>query len=168
MFERLEHRHGVVVVLGDGLQRVELRRLDADEDGEEAGLPHQLENLGLLGHVERRLAGELQRVAVLLLPGHEMGQHLLRGLAVGDEIVVDEVDDGRVVGLADEGVELGQQLLGRLQPRLPAIERRNVAELAAIRAAGGELQRAEQVFLQRQLVIGRQREIAQRPCARRW
>ena len=33
---------------------------------------------GLLGDVERRLAGELQRIAVLLLPSDEMRQHLAR------------------------------------------------------------------------------------------
>ena len=50
----------------------------------------------------------------------------------------------------------------RLQARLAAVERRDVAELAAIGAARGELQRAEQVFLERQLVVGRQREVAER------
>jgi hypothetical protein len=34
------------------LERVRLRRLDADEHGHEVGLAHQLEDLGLLGHVE--------------------------------------------------------------------------------------------------------------------
>jgi hypothetical protein len=33
----------------DALERVRLRRLDADEHGHEVGLAHQLEDLGLLG-----------------------------------------------------------------------------------------------------------------------
>ena len=99
------------------------------------GLAHQLENLGLLGDVERRLAGELQRIAVLLLPCDQMRQHFVRGLAIADEIVVDEIDDGRMPALAAHGIELGDDLLRRLQPRLAAVEVGDVAELAEVRTA---------------------------------
>ena len=50
----------------------------------------------------------------------------------------------------------------RLEPRLPAVEARDVAEFASIRAAAGELQRAQQVTRQRNEVIGGDREIGER------
>ena len=78
---------------------------------EELRLAHQFEDLGLLGDVERRLAGELQRVAVLLLPGDEVRKHVARGLAVADEVIVDEVNDRRMLLLPAHGVELGDDLL---------------------------------------------------------
>ena len=41
---------------------------------------------------------------------------------VADEIVVDEIDRLRPRRLRQHGVELGDDLLGRLQPRLAAVE----------------------------------------------
>ena len=86
------------MLLAHGLERVGLRRFDAGEDGEELRLAHQRQDFGLLGDIERGLAGKLQRIAVLLLPGDQMRQHLARGLAVADEIVVDEIDHRRMPG----------------------------------------------------------------------
>ena len=157
--DRFHHRDRVVVLLAHGLERIGLRRLDADEQAEEAGLAHQREDVRLLGDVERRLAGELHRIAVLLLPFDEMRQHLARGLAVADEIVVDEIDHRRMTRLTAHGIELGDDLLRRLQPRLAAVEAGDVAELAAIGTAAGELQRQHQVVPQRDQVVGRHREI---------
>ena len=39
------HRHGDVLILAHGLERVGLRRLDADEQADEGRLAHQRENL---------------------------------------------------------------------------------------------------------------------------
>ncbi len=160
--DRPVHRHGGVMGLVDALERPFLRSLDADEDGHEVRLPHQLEDLGLLGHVQGRLAGELQRVVVLLLPCDEVREHVPRRLAVGDEVVVDEVDHGRMAGLADDRVELGAHLLGALQPRLASVELRDVAELAPVGTARRELQRSDEVALQRGRLVGRCREVGER------
>ena len=102
------------------------------------------------------------RIAVLLLPGDEMRQHLLGGLAVADEIVVDEIDHRRMPLLLAHGIELGDDLLRRLQPRLPAVETGNVAELAQVGTPARELQREHQIVLQRDEVVRRDREILQR------
>ena len=139
-----------------------LRRLDADEHADEVRLLHQLENVGLLGDVERRLAGEHHRIVVALLPLDEMRQHLLGGLAVADEIVVDEVERGRRVRLREDEIELGDDLLRRLHARLAAVKARDVAELAEVRAARRELHRAEQVAAERDLVVGGNREVGER------
>jgi hypothetical protein len=64
-----------------------------------------------------------------------MRQHLARRLAIADEIVVDEIDHRRMAALRHDGVELGSELRRRFQSRLPAVERRDVAKLAAIWAA---------------------------------
>src|SRR5262249_57314480 len=49
-----------------------------------------------------------------------------------------------------------------LEPRLPAIKVGNVAEFAQIGAAAGELQSQHEIVLQRDQVVGRDREIVQR------
>ncbi len=85
----------------------------------------------------------------------------LRGLAVADEIVVDEIDHRRM-HLAPHGVEFGGDLLRRLEPRLPAVEAGDVAELAQIRTAARELNRQHQVALERDEVVGRDRKVLQR------
>ena len=75
---------------------------------------------------------------------------------------VDEIDHRRMRGLRHHGVELGGDLLRRLQPRLTAIERWDVAELAAIRTAAGKLQTADQITAEPDQIVGWQREVGQR------
>ena len=81
-----------VVILVHRLQRHRIRRLDAAEDGDEERLAHPGQDFRALGDVERRLAGEAQHIAGLLLPFDQMRQQVERGLAVADEIVIDEID----------------------------------------------------------------------------
>jgi hypothetical protein len=102
--------------------------------GDESGLAHLLEDFRALGDVERGLAGQPRGIASLLLPFDQMWQQVQRGLAVADEIVVDEIDG---VGDADftHLVELGDNLLRRLQPRIAAIEPGDIAKLALIGTA---------------------------------
>ena len=88
----LQHRQRSVLLLAHLLERIGFRRLDADEHRLEFRLSHQRQNFRLLGEIERRLAGEVQRMAAFLLPFDQMRQHFARRLAVADEIVVDEID----------------------------------------------------------------------------
>jgi hypothetical protein len=108
------------------------------------------------------VASQPKRSGCPFLPFDEMRQHLARRLAVADEIVVDEIDERRIAALRQHGVELGGELLRRFQPRLPAVQRRYVAELAAIGTAAGELQRAEQIAIKPDEVIGRDGKVGQR------
>ena len=141
--------------LVDSRQNLRLRRLDPDEDCEEAGLTHQRENVDLLCDVQRRLAGELQRIAVPLLPIDQMRQQIARRFAVADEIIIDEIDHRRMAWLPHKGVELGKKLFGRLESRLPAIQGWNVAKLAPIWAAAGELERSDEVARERHGIVAR-------------
>ena len=43
--DRLQHRHGGVVLLAHKFERAELGRLDADEDGQEYCLAHEFEHI---------------------------------------------------------------------------------------------------------------------------
>ncbi len=129
-----EDRHGEILLLVDLLERIGLRRLDAAKDRLESGFAHHGEDFRRAGDVERRLAGEADRIAALLLPGDEMRQKFRDRLAVGDEIVVDEIDRADDAGI-DQLVEFGDDLLGRLQPRHAAVEAGDVAELAFVGAA---------------------------------
>jgi hypothetical protein len=91
-----------------------------------------------------------------------MRQHLLGGLAVADEIVVDEIQRVRRVRLGEHEVELGNDLLRRFHARLAPVKAGDVAEFAGIGAARGELHGAEQVAAERNGAVGRDREIGQR------
>ena len=81
-----------------------------------------------------------------LLPCDQMRQQIERGLAVADEIVVDEIDRPAQPAF-EQLVELGDDLLRDLQPRIAAIEAGDVAELALIGAAGRKLDAAEEILL---------------------
>ena len=74
--DRLEHRQRRVLILAHAFQRIEVRRFDADKDGDERRLAHQRQHVGLLGDIERRLAGEIERITVALLPRDEVMQDL--------------------------------------------------------------------------------------------
>src|SRR3954447_11445131 len=99
---------------------------------------------------------------VALLPFDEMGEHLLRGLAISDEIVIDEVERRRWVWLRENAIQLRHDLLRRLHAWLAAVKSGNVAELAQVRTAGRELHGAEQVAAERHLVVGGNREVGER------
>ena len=63
-----------------------------------------------------------------------MRQQFCDGLAIGDEIVIDEIDRARDTGI-DQSVEFGDDLRRRFQPRHAAIKAGDVAEFARVRAA---------------------------------
>jgi hypothetical protein len=73
-------------------------------------LSHEQKNFGLLGKIERGFAGKSQRVTMLALPGDKTWQHFPCSLAVSYEIVVDEIDYGRIAGPCQHGVEFGSDL----------------------------------------------------------
>ena len=91
---RVEDASAQVLRLVRLLEARGARRLDADEDRREVRLAHQLQQLVVLGDVERDLGHQLDRVAVGLLPFDERVQQLLGFLLVPDEVVVDDEDVG--------------------------------------------------------------------------
>ena len=101
-------------------------------------------------------------VAVRALPLDQVRKQVLGRLAVGDEVVVDEIDVA-VHAAGEQLVELGRDLLGRLQARDAAVEPRDVAELALVGAAAGELDAAQKVAVDLGQLVGRLRELGQRP-----
>ncbi len=90
-----------------------------------------------------------------------MRQHFTGGLAVADEVVVDEVQARGGGLLRKNEIQLLDQLLRRLEPRLPAVQIGNIAKLALVRASRGELQGAQQVLIEFQQVVCRFGKIAQ-------
>jgi hypothetical protein len=132
-FDALQNRDHHVVVLLHRLQRIGIGSLDAAEDRDEEGLTHFLEDLGPLGDVERRLAGQPHDITGLFLPLDQMRQQIERRLAVADEIVIDEIDRTRD-SACEQFVEFGGDLLRGLETRIAAIEARDIAEFALIGA----------------------------------
>ena len=61
----------------DGRHRLFVRRLDADENVADISVDHQLNQLRILGKIDRGLGREHQRIAVFFLPGHEIAQQKL-------------------------------------------------------------------------------------------
>ena len=123
-----------------------LGRLDPAEHRVEARRAHEGEHPLVLGDVEGRLAGETERIAIAGLPLDQVRQELLGGLLIRDEVVVHEVDGDRA-GRHDL-VQLAQNLLRRLEPRIAAVQPGNVAELARVRAAARELDARDEVLSQ--------------------
>ena len=158
---RVEQRHDPVVRFAHGVERAQFGRLDAAEHRVETRLAHHREDVRALRDVERRLARELDRIAAPFLPLDQIGQQLARGLLVADEIVVDEIDRAGDPGI-EHRVELGEDLLRRFEPGLAPVQRRDIAEFAAIRAAARKLHAAEKIAPPLDQPIGRDREIGER------
>ena len=74
-----------------GNQNVRIGALNANENPKEVGVAHHHEKLGVIGQIQRRLGGELKRVAAFLLPGDQVRKELLHRLFVANQIVVDEI-----------------------------------------------------------------------------
>src|SRR4029453_18850851 len=89
--DSLQDRQAQILFLLHRQQRVLFRRLDAEEDGDELGRAHQNQQFRYLRDVERRLAVEIDREAVALLPADQVRQQAQGRRLVGDEIVVDEI-----------------------------------------------------------------------------
>ena len=154
-FQNRDHH---VVVLLHRLQRIGIGRFDAAEDRDEERLAHLLQNLRALGDVERRLAGEPHDVTGLLLPLDQMRQQVERRLSVADEIVVDEIHRASHPAL-EQFVELGDDLLRRLEPRIAAVQSGDVAEFALIWATARILDRTEEIFPDLGKLVGRNRKV---------
>ena len=78
------------------------------------------------------------------LPRGDVGEELRHGLAVADEVVVDE-EERSARAEADERVELGEHLRGRLHPRCTPEDLDDVAELAVEGAAARDLDRVARI-----------------------
>src|SRR3954462_4265208 len=90
-----------------------------------------------------------------------MWQQIQRGLAIADEIVVDEIDGASDAAFA-QLVELGDDLLRRLQARIAAVKTGNVAEFALIRTAARVLDATEEVLLHLGHLVGWKRKLGHR------
>jgi hypothetical protein len=115
-----------------------VRRLDSDEHPAEVGRPEQLEQLRVLGQVDRGLRSELEPIPVLALVRGQEPQQLLGGGFVADEVVIHEEDAADA--LLPQRVQFPSDLRGRFGARLPPEHDDDVAELAAERAAARKLQ----------------------------
>src|ERR1700710_2486611 len=87
-----------------------------------------------------------------------MRQKIERGLAVADEIIIDEIDRAHDAAFT-ELVEFGGDLLRRFQPRIAAAKSGDIAEFALIGAAAGILNAAKKVTLDLGEFIGRNRKL---------
>ena len=147
-----------LAALGEALL---VRRLDAHEHLVEPGPDHELHQLLVVGKVDRHLGIELEGMLALLHPGDDGGQHLLLELPlVPDEVVVHD-EDAAAPAPEVQRLELGNDLRRALGPRHPAVEHRDVAEVAVKGAAAGILDVHGGVVLHVQEVEARQRRLAE-------
>ena len=99
---------------------------DADEDADDVGLHHQLQELRVLRQVERGLREEIEGIAVGTLIGDQLLEQDLDGLLVADEVVIDDECDLHALG--PQRFEFRNDLRASLQARPPAEGHDNVAE----------------------------------------
>ena len=90
-----------------------------------------------------------------------MGEELLGGFAVADEVVVDEVD-GAYGTAGDDLVELFEDLGGGFEAGVLAVELGDVTELAAVGAAGRVLDVGEEVVGHLRPGVGGSGELGER------
>ena len=134
-----------------------VRRLDADEHLVEPGPDHERHQLLVVGKVDRHLGIEFEGMLAPFHPGNDGGQHFLLELSfVPDEVVVHD-EDAAPPAPEVERVELGHDLCRILGPRQPAVEHRDVAEVAGKGAAAGILDVHGGVVLHVQEVEARRR-----------
>ena len=110
--------------------------------------------LRLVGEVDRGFGVEGERVMVLDLPLAKLAAQGKRLVHVADEVVIDDEDFVAPAELA-QGVELGDDLRGRLGARLAAVDGDDVAELALERAAARELHRHGGVLVEAEQIVAR-------------
>ena len=93
----------------------------------------------------------------------QAAQQILGHGAIADQVVVDEEDVGGADGA--QGVELAFDLRHRLGPGLASEHHDDVAELAEVGAAAGELHRRRRVAIELQQVEARRRRVGERDDA---
>ena len=142
------------------LDRGWLRGFDPEEDGGEAGRRHRVHQLRHRGQIDAGLGVQLERPAVGALPFLDARQELRHQLAVADEVVVDD-EDGAAKARLEQGVQLGQHLLGRLGARHAPDDLDDVAELAAEGAAARVLDAHRGVLAPVEQVEARGRRVVQ-------
>ena len=146
-YEAGGHLHPIAVELVDCLQNG-LLNVDSFLDGAqssgfgsfyaaknvcEIGFMHAIENIRVLRQVQRRLAGQTHLAIPFILPDHQVIEQFASSLWVGDEIVVHKIDRRRAAGR--QNIQFANDLLRSLMAWTAAIEHRDVAELAHVRAS---------------------------------
>ncbi len=138
-----------VLLLPHGDQGVVIGTLDPNEDTDEVGRSHRLQEVRIVGQIDRGLGRELKRIVVLLEPCPQVDEQRSHGLLVADEIVVDEVD---VAAIAEpiERLQLRQHLRVGLGARHPPVKLDNVAKLAVERTTPRKLHADVEVMIELQ------------------
>ncbi len=145
-----------VLLLACMNERLGVGRLDAGEDREEIRRGHEIEQLRVIGEIERRLGRELERITSFPLPDDQLGQELLERALVADKVVVDEVDMAAIAEVV-ERLQLAQHLGIALRARHPAEQFDDVAELAVEGTSARELHADIEIVLELQQVEARYR-----------
>lgn len=120
------------------LEAFERGGFDTDEDLFESGLDHERAEFGVIGEVDRGFREEAEWGSGLLAPLDEGAEEGFSVVAVTDEIVIDDEDHIAPAGVL-ERFEFGDELLGGFRSGDAAVHDDDIAELAIIGAAAGEL-----------------------------
>jgi len=144
-----------VLGLAGLLEALLVRRLDADEHPAEIGGAKQLQQLIVRGQIQRHLGAEDEAVVVSLLVIGQVAEQPFGLSLVADQIVVHEKD--AMHPSFPQQIQLPADLLRLFGARPPPEHHDDVAELAAIGTAAGELHADAGVLLQRQQVVARWR-----------
>ena len=165
-YEAGSHFQPIAVELIDCLQN-RLLNVDSFLDGAQSGgfgsfyaaknvseicVMHEIKDIRVLRQGQCRLAAQTHLAIPFILPDHQVIEQFASSLWVGDEIVVHKIDRRRSAGRQD--IQFADNLRRGLMAGTATVESRDVAELAPMRAAAGELHRAEEVVADIDQVIG--------------
>src|SRR6202047_2834931 len=139
-------------------ERLWIRALDADENREEVRVLHRLQQLVVIGDIDRGFGRELERIVALFQPGFEPRQQRAEVLLVADEIVVDEIDMPAITVIV-ERLQLGENLIVGLGARHATIQLDDIAELAGERAAARILYADEEIVIEFDQIVTRHRAL---------
>ncbi len=85
-------REAGILLLLHRYQRVGIWAFDADKNRDKIRIAHHLQQLVVVGEIDRGFGRELERIAVIPLPNGQYGKELLDRLLVANEIVVDKIE----------------------------------------------------------------------------
>ena len=115
-------------------QRVGIRAFNPHKHSEEIAIGKILQQLGVIGKVDRCFGRKLERKAFLILPSLQVRQEFPKRLFVADQVVIDKIDMPAITkGI--KRIQFCHDLFGCFCARHTAIQFDDVTEFATERTS---------------------------------
>ena len=118
---------------------------DADEDGLNISIGHEVHQFVIFRKIERRFCKKCKGVAVVLLILNDVSEHALDSLFIPDKVVID--NEHLVHVHPTQALQFREDLRARLKPRKPPKGDDNVTKFAGKGTSSGDLKTRVEVFI---------------------